>query len=374
MTGKKRIIIIKNKKNTTTNEQQENSSSNYILEKTNKKGKKSKNKEEKITLSKPILKWVGGKTQIIDKIISQFPEQINNYREIFLGGGSVLFAILKYIELGKIKVDGNIYAYDLNEPLIYVYKNIQKRPNGLYTEIKKYIDDYNNILDNIEEKQDNDNNEELEQDNDNSDNKKIINRKPTNIDEAKLSKENYYYWIRNNFNNLEPKEKQSLKGSAMFIFLNKTCFRGLYRMGPKGFNVPFGHYKNPEIINENHLKEISKLIKNVIFEVADFTESINNYKENDFLYFDPPYAPENTKSFVGYTNSGFKLEKHNELFELCKKLNNNNIKFMMSNADVDLVKDNFTSEDYNIEVIECKRAINSKKPNAKTNEIIIKNY
>ena len=304
-------------------------------------------------ISKPILKWVGGKTQIIDKLISNFPIEINNYREIFLGGGSVLFTLLSYIKKGIIKVNGNIYAYDLNESLIYMYKNIQSSHNELYDILEKIIIDFNNCG-NAEE----------------------INRTPNNIEEAKITKENYYYWIRNEYNKLCLIDKKSLLCSAMFIFLNKTCFRGIFRIGPNGFNVPYGHYKNPEIINKNHLEKIHYLIQNVIFECCDFEKSLNidNIEENDFIYLDPPYAPETDKSFVGYTENGFNIENHINLFKLIHNLSEKNKKIMLSNADVNLVRDNFSIEKYNIISLLCKRTINSKNPNKKAKEVIIMNY
>ena len=165
----------------------------------------------------------------------------------------------------------------------------------------------------------------------------------------------------------------------MFIFLNKTCFRGIFRLGPNGYNVPYGNYDNPEIINKNHLDEINRMIKNVIFQTMDYFVSIknildsNNNKE-DFVYLDPPYAPENSKSFVNYNENGFEMEKHMELFGLCNRLNINKIKFMMSNADVELVRNNFISETYKITSLMCKRAIKSKKPESKSKEIILTNY
>lgn len=303
-----------------------------------------------INIPKPILKWVGGKTQILDKLMVEFPVEINNYREIFLGGGSVLLALLSYVKNGTIKVHGNIYAYDLNEPLIYMYKNIQSAHTELYNEIQDLITEFNSC-----------GNGE-------------INRTPTNINEAIIAKENYYYWIRSEYNKLTLSNKKTPKGSAMFIFLNKTCFRGVFRIGPKGFNVPYGHYNNPEIINQEHLNEIHQLIQNVIFECCDFNTSLNNVEPNDYVYLDPPYAPETDTSFVGYTENGFNIDNHNNLFKLIHTLTETNKKIMMSNADVNLVRDNFTSEKYNITSILCKRAINSKNPEAKTKEVIIKNY
>ncbi len=159
----------------------------------------------------------------------------------------------------------------------------------------------------------------------------------------------------------------------MFIFLNKTCFRGMFRMGPNGFNVPYGNYKNPEIINKNHLEEIHNLIQNVKFECCDFSCSLINIDDNDFTYLDPPYAPEINTSFVGYTKSGFGLEQHKHLFELIHNLTRENKKIMLSNSDVKLVRDNF-DEKYRIIEILCKRTINSKNPNAKAKEVIIMNY
>lgn len=305
---------------------------------------------KKIHIPKPILKWVGGKTQIIDKLITDFPVEINNYREAFLGGGSVLLTLLSYVKSGIIKIQGKIYAYDLNEPLIYIYKNIQTNHNELYDVTQTIIADFNEC-----------GNGE-------------INRKPTNIEEAKIAKENYYYWIRSKYNKLCITNKKSILCSAMFIFLNKTCFRGVFRVGPKGFNVPYGHYNNPEIINKEHLEEIHDLIQNVVFECCDFNTSLTFVEPNDFVYLDPPYAPETDTSFVGYTENGFNIENHEKLFKLVHNLTDTNKKVMLSNADVSLVRENFTNENYSTLSIVCKRSINSKKPDAKTKEVIIKNY
>ena len=308
--------------------------------------------KDKTRIPKPILKWVGGKTQIIDSLIVDFPREINNYHEAFLGGGCVLLTLLSYVKRGIIKISGNIYAYDLNEPLIYIYKNIQTQPIELYDAIKTIITEFNECGDGE------------------------INRNPINIEEAKIARENYYYWTRSKYNKLSPADKRSVFGSAMFIFLNKTCFRGVFRVGPNGFNVPYGHYANPEIINKEHLEEIHHLIKDVRFECCDFTTSLmpTNIEQGDFLYLDPPYAPETETSFVGYTENGFNTENHNRLFHLIHDLTEAKHKIMLSNADVRLVRDNFANEKYNTTSIVCKRSINSKNPDAKAKEVIIRNY
>ena len=304
------------------------------------------NKDIKVTkhkIQKPFLKWVGGKTQIINDIISKLPNEINNYHELFLGGGSVLLAVLSLQKQKKFLIKNKIYAYDINSDLINVYKNIQNNKEELYKFINLYIEEYDNIKGTI------------------------INRKPTSIDEAKTSKESYYYWIRNKYNNID---KNTIECSALFMFINKTCFRGMYREGPNGYNVPYGHYKKtPTIISETDLNYISDLIKNVEFKHSSFTNSIKNVKEGDFVYLDPPYAPENANSFVGYIADGFNLETHKILFDEIKNLEN--IKFVMSNAKVDLVTDNF--KEYNCDDIIARRAINAKKPGSKTTEVIIYN-
>jgi len=293
-------------------------------------------------MQKPFLKWIGGKTQIINDIINKFPTEINNYHELFLGGGSVLLALLTLQKQNKITIKNKIYAYDLNKTLINVYKNIQHNKDELYNYINLYINEYDNITGTE------------------------INRKPKSIDDAKTSKESYYYWLRNKYNNID---KNTIECSALFMIINKTCFRGMYREGPNGYNVPYGHYKKtPTIITETDLNYISNLIKDVEFIASDFSSSIKNIKKGDFVYLDPPYAPETEKSFVGYTADGFSLDTHNNLFNGIKKLDDK-IKFVMSNAKVDLVTENF--KDYNCEDIIARRAINSKKPGSTTTEVII---
>jgi DNA adenine methylase len=303
-----------------------------------------------IDFQKPFLKWVGGKTQILSEILKKFPTEINTYHEIFLGGGSVLLGILTLVNENIINIK-EIYAYDINKPLIYLYKNIQTKVNEFIKEITKIVDEYNNVTG------------------------EIINRKPKNINEAKTSQESYYYWIRQQYNKLNENEKTTVIGSAYFLFLNKTCFRGIFRLGPNGFNVPYGHYKNPAIFSTENIKTISKLIKNVNFINSSFEQSLLNVKKNDMIYLDPPYVPLNATSFVGYTADGFEGTMHKKLFEMLEELKNKNINWMMSNSDTTLVLDSFKDiKKYIIEKILCRRAIHSKKPESKTNEVIIKSF
>jgi DNA adenine methylase len=288
---------------------------------------------------KSLLKWVGGKSSILDEVFRYFPTEIENYYEPFIGGGSVLLHLLSSPDH---KVKGKIYAFDANPVLISFYQNVQQHPDALIENIKKLVSEYSQI-DGL-----------------------VVNRKPTTIEEACTSQESYYYWIRKCFN--EHKERDSPELSAMFFFLNKTCFRGVYREGPNGFNVPFGHYKNPGILDEEHLREVSQLIHQVTFVHMPFEESMELVSEGDFMYLDPPYAPENKASFVSYTASGFSLEKHKELFKMCRETP---AKFLMSNSNVELVLEELGM--YMIHTIECRRAINSKNPAAKAEEVLILN-
>ena len=298
---------------------------------------------------KPFLKWVGGKTQILDTVLARFPRDINNYYEPFVGGGSVLLGFLDTVKKHNIVLRGKVYVSDLNTNLIGLYQNIQNCVEELIAEL--------NILCGVFITLKGD----------------VINRNPCTEEDAKSSQESYYYWIRGQFNALSKEEKISVAGSAKLLFLNKSCFRGVYREGPSGFNVPFGHYANPTIFEEGHLRSASVLLKDVVFCAHDFSTALSRCIAGDFVYLDPPYAPENATSFVGYTACGFGSEKHKELFKLCSTLNDNSVKLLMSNADVKMVKDAFINPVWNTFVIECRRAINSKKPESKTNEVLIHN-
>lgn len=288
-------------------------------------------------MNKPILKWVGGKTQIIDKILSKFPQKINTYHEIFLGGGSVLIALLSS---DKIKTE-RVFAYDINKSLIGVYRNVQTKPQELYDVLTELVQDFMSFSETG-----------------------IVNRKPE-LKSDVTCRESYYYWIRRCYN--QQGDGYSIQSSAYFIFLNKTCFRGLYRNGPNGFNVPYGNYKNPTILELDHLFRIHTLIQGVTFECLDFEQSMSRVMSNgDFVYLDPPYVPVTKTSFVSYNKDRF--DRHDILFDLCKKLP---CPFLMSNSNTEKIKTSF--QNYVCEEIETRCSINSKNPDSKQSEIIIYN-
>jgi len=302
------------------------------------------------SIQKPFLKWVGGKTQMINHIINKVPKEINNYYEPFLGGGSVLFAILSLQSLGHITIKNNIYACDINHALINTYKHVQQNNNELYSFLEHHVNEYDCIKGTC------------------------VNRKPQSIEEATTSKESYYYWIRNKYNQLNTSLPDSVECAALFMFINKMCFRGMYREGPNGYNIPYGHYKKtPKIITKKELDYISKLIQNVVFIHCDFNQSLKSVSNGDFVYIDPPYAPENKKSFVGYVADGFSLETHHSLFTIINNLHNHDIQFIMSNAKVDLVMNAFTDVNLKKEDILARRAIHSKNPGATAMEILVYN-
>jgi DNA adenine methylase len=286
--------------------------------------------------TKPLLKWVGGKTQIMDEILKYVPKNINNFYDPFVGGGSVL------LEMLKIKISGKYYASDSNPNLINFYKQIQTNVSNVNTEISRIVTDFETCKSGT------------------------INRKPTNLSEAQSNKESYYFWIRSLYN--KEINRNTPQMAARFLFLNKTCFRGLYRENSHGeFNVPYGNYSNPGIYNPLHLISISKAISGVIFTCQDFTVSLATVGKDDWVYLDPPYVKEKKTSFVNYTSGGF--EMHKTLFSLVK----NGMNFLLSNSDTSEVRAAFPTTSFDITIIQAKRAINSKKPSSKTNELLIRN-
>lgn len=292
------------------------------------------------------IKWAGGKQQIIDKILENIPDKICNYYEPFLGGGSVLINLL----LSDKEIEGNILVNDINPYLIGMFKNIQKRPRMLYKKIEEIKSEFFECPNPVD--------------------KTVVNRTPKNIKDAKENRENYYYWLRNRFNSIPENKKKMTESSALFIILNKTCFRGIYREGPNGFNVPYGNYKNfPEIINLEECLNLSKILKNVKFFCQDYINFLDReYRENDFIYLDPPYVKVKNTSFDSYHKGGFSTFE--KLVEIVNNYSIQNISFLLSNSFCEKVDKLENCEKI---VIEAKRTINSKNPESKTLEYLIKN-
>ena len=301
----------------------------------------------------PAIKWVGGKTQSLDQINAIIPRKIITFIEPFLGGGSVLLMLLDSAQRGNISIE-NYIAADNNAFLINMYNCIQNETSELLTYLNALKSEFLSITSlNVTDKK--------------------TERSPTTLIQAMLSRESYYYWQRNRYNKLTKTYKAGQHNNelaVLLIFLNKTGFRGLYREGPNGYNVPYGNYKNPEIYNESHINYMAKLLKPVTFITSQFQNIISMAQPGDFVYLDPPYVPEKQTSFTSYIKDGFK--EHHELFIQCTKLKDTKIDFVMSNSNTLLVTSYFTLDKrFTIDIIDCKRAINSKNPNARTLEVFI---
>ena len=292
---------------------------------------------------KPFIKWVGGKGQLLSEINKLYPvelgKNINKYAEIFVGGGAVLFDILS-----KYKLD-EVYISDKNLELINTYKSIRDDVGILIKLLKEMEEQYTSL---------------------NNENRKL-----------------YYYEKRREYNNLKINiEENNIEKAVLFIFLNKTCFNGLYRVNKKGeFNVPIGTYKKPKICDEENLKNVSMALKKVKIVYADYRESEEFIDNKTFVYIDPPYRPLNiTSSFTSYTENDFSDEEQIELAEYIDILNKKGAKIVISNSDPknNNIDDNFFDElykNYNINRVKATRMLNSNASlRGVINELLITNY
>ena len=261
-------------------------------------------------LVKPILKWVGGKRQLLDEIDQRLPKKISYYVEPFIGGGAVLFD--KQPQHARIN--------DYNEELINVYRVVKDNPNELIKELAVH-----------EEK-----NEQLGSE--------------------------WFYHVRgldreSNFDELSNVEK-----AARIIYLNKTCFNGLFRVNSAGqLNVPYGRYKHPNIVNEVGIRALHKYFSeaDIAMRQGDFAECLKDLPKGAFVYLDPPYMPITaTSAFTGYTQEGFGYDEQVRLRDECIKLREQGIHFLQSNSDCEEIRELY--KDFKIETVAAKRSINSR--------------
>ena len=273
--------------------------------------------------AKPFLKWAGGKTQLISEIEKNLPDQImDTYIEPFVGSGAVLFWVLnKFLQLKRVVVN------DINEDLINAYKTIQSTPRELISTLEILQYEYHSL--------------------ENTDDKK----------------KEYYYKNREIFNN---RKQNKTEHSALFIFLNRTCFNGLYRVNRKNeFNVPIGSYKKPTICDKSNILAVSEALQKVELLCGDFEQTANYTTSNTFFYFDPPYKPlSETSSFNSYVKDEFNDGEQIRLKRFCDKLDRLGHRWILSNSDVkgQNPTDNFFDElysDFTIKRVDAKRSINS---------------
>ncbi|MDD4096121.1 MAG: DNA adenine methylase [Oscillospiraceae bacterium] len=293
---------------------------------------------------RPFVKWAGGKGQLLDEIRKEYPSElgksITKYAEPFVGGGAVLFDVLSKYQLKSV------YISDTNAELINTYKMVRDNVNKLLEELSDLKDKYVPMND--------------------------------------AERHELYYEKRERFNELKMNgnRKTDIEKAVLFVFLNKTCFNGLYRVNRKGqFNVPIGAYKKPLICDEDNLRNISKALSNVEIVGADYRESKRFIDDNTFVYFDPPYRPlTETASFTAYTESLFDDAAQRELAEFVAELDKKGAKVVVSNSDP---KNSNTDDDFldrlysrhRIRRVEASRMINcNSEMRGKISELLIANY
>ena len=266
----------------------------------------------------PIVKWVGGKRQLMFELLKNMPKSYNRYFEPFIGGGALFFELQPE----------NAYISDMNEELINLYSVVRDNVYELISDLNKH----------------------------------------------EVSKE-YFLEIRNLDRTDEYKNLSDVQRASRFIYLNRTCFNGLYRVNSHGqFNVPFGNYKNPRIVDKNNLLNCSELLKNTEIKCADFSEILTKVKRGDFVYFDPPYVPLNeTSSFTSYTKDGFDMDMQFKLREVCDELDSMGVMFMLSNSDTKFVNELYSN--YEIKKVFASRAVNANaEGRGKITEVLVRNY
>ena len=293
---------------------------------------------------RPFVKWAGGKSGLLNQINNYLPNDLKNgkikcYIEPFVGGGAVLIDILQRFEMKRV------YAFDINHELINAYNVIKNDVDELVTILSILQKEYLKL--NTEERRE------------------------------------YYYNERKKYNSYRLTENEtSVFKAAEFIFLNKTCFNGLYRVNRKGdFNVPMGTYKNPTICDEENLKALSRLIQNVEFKCVEYTEALKYSDENTFVYFDPPYRPLNiTSGFTSYTKDDFDDDDQIALANFFEEISKTKAKLMLSNSNPKNTNknDNFFEDIYkgfNINVVYANRCINfNATKRGAISDLLITNY
>jgi DNA adenine methylase len=274
----------------------------------------------------PFVKWVGGKRGLMKQLIPLFPNDFANYHEPFVGGGSVFFELYS----NGLLNNKNIYLSDINSELINAYNVIKYSPEVLIENLKSY--------------------------------------------KEKHSKE-FYYEIRALDRNENFIKMSSLERATRFIYLNKTCFNGLYRVNKKGyFNTSIGSYKDPNIADENTILNASEALQSAIIEHRSFEKVLNYTNKNDFIYLDPPYYPlTDTANFTSYDSNCFLEDEQKKLFNIFTELNNQKCYVAQSNSNTEFIKELY--KEYNINIVYANRSINSKSTGrGKIAEILIRNF
>jgi DNA adenine methylase len=266
----------------------------------------------------PFLKWAGGKRQLLSHLLARVPEKFGSYHEPFVGGGALFFALQPK----------RAYLSDTNRELVNCYRVIQDSVGPLIEDLKKHVYD-----------------------------------------------QEYFYKVRDIDRNSEYEKWNRIEKASRLIFLNRTCYNGLYRVNSRGFfNTPFGRYTDPKIVDEPNLRACHKVLKDAKIVCESYLNVELIVKKGDFVYFDPPYFPVSaTSSFASYSSDGFTADNHRELRDLCKRLDRKGVRFMLTNSSTPFVRELYA--DFKVEAVEANRAINSKGARrGKIHELIVTNY
>ncbi|WP_420628986.1 DNA adenine methylase [Candidatus Leptofilum sp.] len=272
-------------------------------------------------LVRPFVKWVGGKRQLLAEIKRYIPQQFSRYYEPFVGGGAVLF----HLQPKKAVIN------DSNEELVNLYEVIKKAPDKLIQELKEH-----------------------------------------------KNEEAYFYEIRGlDRDKALYRKLNNIQRASRIIYLNKTCYNGLFRVNSAGeFNSPFGRYKNPNIVNEITIRAVSNYLAHNDIRIlnTDYEKALANIRKGSFVYFDPPYDPvSNSANFTGYTKGGFGRDEQARLKSVCDRLDERGVKFLLSNSATDFIKELYA--DYSVSIVHANRAVNSKaNGRGKIAEVLIRNY
>lgn len=270
----------------------------------------------------PFVKWAGGKRQLLPQIKERMPEKYNNYYEPFVGGGAVIFELLP----------ANALINDINKALINTYKQICNAPEAFLAAVNRLdVEMWENGRD-------------------------------------------YYYSVRERYNDKLMKAAYDAELAALFVFINKHCFNGLYRVNAKGlFNVPYNNSRRASV-DENAIRETSEYLRGVTITDGDFEAACKDAEKGDFVFIDSPYAPLNPTSFESYTKEGFDLESHKRLAKLFDELTDRGCFCMLTNHNTELINELYGRKGYRMDVVEVKRSINSDASNRVGEEVIICNY
>ncbi len=289
-------------------------------------------KEQKMA-AKPFIKWVGGKTQLLEEIRKKYPSHIEKYCEPFVGGGAVLFDVLSSYNPIEVMIN------DINPELINTYRRVKDEPEELIKELKRIEEEYYTSKD----------------------------------------KKEYYLCKRSRFNTLIADKADTIEKAALFIMLNKTCFNGLYRVNSHSlFNVPFNHAEHPMICDEENIRECGKLLKNTVITLGDYSCTKDFIDNRTFVYIDPPYRPLTaSSSFTSYNEKGFGDKEQIELRDFIEDISALGATVLLSNSDPKNTngEDDFFDSLYSsfrIERVKASRMINSKgSARGAVNELLI---